>query len=326
MRLRTPASLLRCVIVRWVGCLSVGFLAASSPLAAENPALVPDFANVAYGADPRNVLDLWQAPAEVPTPVFIYFHGGGFTGGDKSGCPAQAAGLCRKMGISFVSANYRLVSGPAGAPFPAPMLDGARVVQFLRANTWKWNLDPRRIAIGGGSAGGDIALWVALHDDLADPKAADPVLRESSRVACVISWDGQSSNDPHLVSMLGGPKTDHPSLLPLYGVKTRAELETPAMRKTIEEASAVNHATRDDPPVLLIYGQPMTALPLPETVDWGTAIHHPFFGKLLKDKLDPLGVPCEFYHGGARPPPNGLQDFLGKYLMTAPGEGNRQTR
>lgn len=277
----------------------------------------PDLRDIRYGPAARQRFDLWRAPATAkPAPVFVFFHGGGFTGGDKTGVNAALLADCLRSGIAVVSANYRLIIGDGAAPYPAPMLDGARVVQFLRSHAADWNLDPTRIAIGGGSAGANLSLWVALHDDLADPQAADPVARASSRVACVISWDGQTSNDPHLVKLLGGPKTDHPSLLPLYGVKARADLETPAMRRVVEAASAINHASKDDPPVLLVYGGALTPVPLPDTVDWGVAIHHPYFGKLLKDKLNPLGVPCEFYY--ARSPRPLHRDtcigFLRKYL------------
>ncbi len=279
-------------------------------------AVPPDFANITYGPYRRNVLDFWKAKSDSPAPVFVFFHGGGFMGGDKSNYIPSILAICQANGISFASANYRLISGDGAAPFPAPMLDGARVIQFLRTKAREWNIDPKRIAIGGGSAGANLSLWVALHDDLADPKSADPVLRESSRVSCVISWDGQTSNDPHIFqSVLGGPKTDYPSLLQFFGAKTRAELETPAMRKMAEEASAVNYATKEDPPILLIYGRPMTPVPLPETTDWSIVIHHPAYGKILKDKLDPLGVHCEFYHSGDKPPADCEQKFLSKYLV-----------
>jgi len=303
--------------------VGVFLLVAGAAIAGETPPKNngPNFANVSYGPYKRNVFDLWKPGTDKTVPVFIFFHGGGFMGGDKSGYIDGIQKECLKNGIAFVSADYRLIIGGGAAPYPAPMLDGARVVQFLRARAKEWNLDPKRIAIGGGSAGANISLWVALHNDLADPKSDDPVLRESSRVACVVSWDGQTSNDPHLIrQLLGGPKTDHPALLPFYGVKKREELETPAMRKVEEDASAVTHASQDDPPVLLTYGRRMTPLPLPETTDMSIVIHHPAFGKLLKDKLDALGVPCQFYYGDSpqQIQPGTCMEFLKKSLHVAP--------
>jgi acetyl esterase/lipase len=92
--------------------------------AVQGPA--PTAANVEYGPYRRNVLDVWKADSAKPTPVLINFHGGGFVAGDKS---AVTAAPYLKQGISVVSANYRFVQGDEqSAPYPAPMLDGARVV------------------------------------------------------------------------------------------------------------------------------------------------------------------------------------------------------
>ncbi len=62
-----------------------------------------------------------------------------------------------------------------GITSPAPQHDGARAIQFLRSKAGEWNLDPKRFAAFGGSAGTGISLWTGLHDDLADPKSSDPV-------------------------------------------------------------------------------------------------------------------------------------------------------
>jgi hypothetical protein len=74
--------------------------------------------------------------------------------------------------------------------------DACRVVQFLRANAAKWNLDPKRIAVGGGSQGALPALYVACATDQANPDSADPVERASSRVTCAAAYRSQPSIDP----------------------------------------------------------------------------------------------------------------------------------
>jgi hypothetical protein len=55
---------------------------------ARPPAIAPDLANVACGPERRNAFDLWRPKTDKPVPVFIYFHGGGFMGGDKSRTPS----------------------------------------------------------------------------------------------------------------------------------------------------------------------------------------------------------------------------------------------
>lgn len=276
----------------------------------------PTHANVPYGSHERNVLDFWQAESESPTPVVICFHGGGFVGGDKSNFAGTGAGYVAE-GISMVSANYRLAKGPNAAPFPAAMLDGARVVQFVRQKAQKWNIDSERVALQGGSAGACMSIWIALHDDLAEPESTDPVARESTRVSCVVSSGGQTFLDPDMiVQHIGGNPDVHPSLLPFFGAPTRAALSESPFRELVQEACALNYATGDDPPLLLLYGGALDDTPLPEDASIGRSIHHAMFGKVLKDKLDPLGVECHLGYEGYPAP--GTIDFLKQHLrMTA---------
>ncbi|MFC1627521.1 hypothetical protein ACFL3H_00230, partial [Gemmatimonadota bacterium] len=57
-----------------------------------------------------------------------------------------------------------------------------------------------------------------------------------------------------------------------------------------EEASPINHATADDPPVFMYFNQPN--VPLPPGCFGDQYVHHPALGYILKEKLDQLGVPC----------------------------------
>lgn len=146
----------------------------------------PTRADLRYGPFERNTIDLWQTREPVgpgsDAPLVLFFHGGGFVGGDKGSVPAWLVERCLAQGISVASANYRLSTR---SPFPAPMLDGARAIQYLRLHARELGIDPRRIAACGNSAGAGIALWVGFHDDLADPGNADPILRQSSRLSCM---------------------------------------------------------------------------------------------------------------------------------------------
>jgi cephalosporin-C deacetylase-like acetyl esterase len=86
--------------------------------------------------------------------------------------------------------NCRLTDGGKN-PYPIPMHDSARALQFLRYQAEEYNLDKTRVASTGGSAGGCIALWLGFHDDMADPKNEDPVLRESTRLIALAPAGGQ---------------------------------------------------------------------------------------------------------------------------------------
>jgi acetyl esterase len=256
----------------------------------------PDLVDIRYGPDDRHVLDIWKAipqPGhEGPTPVVIFFHGGGFRCGDKSSVPGWLVAKCLKAGISVASANYRLSQT---APYPAPMLDGARAIQFLRSKSSHFGLDPARFAASGSSAGAGIALWVGFHDDLADSANRDPVARQSTRVQCLGVDGAQTSYDPRFIkALIGGRAYQHSALRPFFGINSDSDLDSPRKLRLYEDASPLYHVSSDDPPVILFYQEPNA--PMPADAKPGAGIHHPRFGAALKSKLDPLGVECIVHH------------------------------
>lgn len=269
---------------------------AKSMASAEPEKPAPDLVDIHYGPDARHVLDIWKAkPREADaglTPLVVFFHGGGFRGGDKSSVPGWLVTGCLKAGISVASANYRLSQT---APYPAPMLDGARVIQLLRSRSSEFGLDPSRFAASGNSAGAGIALWVGFHDDLADSASRDPVARQSSRVRCLGVDGAQTSYDPRFIkALIGGRAWEHSALRPFFGIKSDSDFDSPKTHCLFEEASPLNHASSDDPPVILFYKEPNK--PVPPHAKAGAGIHHPRFGAALKSKLDPLGVECIVRH------------------------------
>ncbi|MBI2948869.1 MAG: alpha/beta hydrolase, partial [Verrucomicrobia bacterium] len=116
----------------------------------------PDLANVHYGSHERNVLDLWKAKSDRPAPLVVFIHGGGFRGGSKEALSPALLDGCLKSGISVMAINYRL---SPEVSFPAHYLDCARAIQFARSKAKEWNIDPKRTAATGGSAGAGTSLW-----------------------------------------------------------------------------------------------------------------------------------------------------------------------
>ena len=254
----------------------------------------PQFENVSYGTHPSNVLDLWQARSDRPTPLVVFIHGGGFSQGDKragllkNGMQARV-NACLQAGISYASINYRL-SGVA--IYPAQMQDSARAVQFLRSKAKEWNLDPKRFAACGGSAGAGISMWLAFRDDLADPSSTDPVARESTRLTCAAVFDAQTSYDPRFIKqIIPGNAYRHERLIKLFDVKPE-EIENPPPEKAkmFEDSSPLTHISPGDPPVYIWYfGENK---PLGPDADPNLGIHHPKFGAVLKEKMDALKIEC----------------------------------
>ncbi len=271
-------------------------------------AVPPTFENVKYGPHERHMLDLWQAKSDRPTPLLVSIHGGGFMVGNKT-VPPQLLKDCLEAGISVAAINYRFSSH---AIAPAAFHDGARAVQFLRSQANEWNLDPRRFAASGESAGAGISLWLAFHKDLADPKSEDPVLRQSTRLTCAVVFEGQSSYDPRFVRNLFPDKDVH-KVIPLQRLfdvdMEKLDQLPPEKYQLFEEVSPINHVTSDAPPVLLWYS---SSIDTPVTTQ-RIGIHHPLLGKKLKEKMDALNVPCEVVAGGKKldgSPPTPTIEFL----------------
>jgi acetyl esterase len=272
-------------------CRCLSFLMLTSVLAAQGQQPQPpppDHADVRYGPHERNVLDVWLAKSPTPTPLVVYYHGGGFRAGDKRTLNVELLEKLRSGGITVAAANYRLSNA---APYPAQMQDSARALQFLRLHAKRYNIDPTRVAAFGGSAGAGISQWLAYHNDLADRANSDPVLRQSTRLAAVAPFNAQSSYDPRFIKKLMNTDQVHPALVALFGMSSPADADDPRFFPLFEDSSAINHLTADDPPILVFFGQRND--PLPPNSTGEQHIHHPKFGFALKEKADRLGVPCE---------------------------------
>lgn len=262
--------------------------------------LHPTYADVAYGPHERNVLDFYEAPSRKPAPLLIRIHEGAFVEGDKrEDLSPVTVRVLKYSGIHLASINYRFCDGK-DVIFPAPLLDGARAVQFLRSKAEEWNIDPERVACYGGSSGAGIALWIGFHDDLADPDNPDPVLRQSTRLTAIGNFEGQPTYDPiKIKELMRGRTWEHPSMLKIFGIKTAAEAlhPTPRLRRLYDEGSAITFLTKDDPPVFMSYEE--ADGPLPADAKPGEGIHHPNFGRMLKERLDELGIENIFLNHNA---------------------------
>lgn len=236
---------------------SVLFLVAAILAVTASPAcaqLAPTEKDVAYDNDHgAQKLDVYLAKSEKPMPTMVYIHGGGWRGGSKNRIPPWLESAVKEGWLSVVSVEYRFSDV---APHPAQVNDCVRAVQFVRHNAEKWNIDPQRIGATGGSAGGHLSLWVALHDDAARPDSADPIERESSRVACAVSFAG-----PTDWSLLREVEHNHPAYRLLLGYEPGTpakEMDDAAMK----DVSPISFASKDDPPVLQVHGDADDVVPL----------------------------------------------------------------
>lgn len=276
-------------------CMLLTAFVSCTSIALGDDGIPPTFTDVHYGPHARNVMDVWLAESDKPRPVLISIHGGGFRKGDKS-VSSGVLRECLKSGISVVAITYRF-SDEAIAP--ASFHDSARAVQFVRHHAKEWGINPAKVAATGGSAGAGISLWLGFHDDMADPDNPDPVLRESTRLTCMAVNNGQSSYDPRFIRDLF-PGTDthmNAALASLFGVDLAHLDDLPEEKyKLFEEVSAIPHLTAYDSPVLMTYDSDYDTPISSRSI----GIHHPRFGKALKDKMDSLGIECTVLTGFTR--------------------------
>ncbi len=243
-------------------------------------------ADYKYGPHERQAFDFWRAPGAEAAPVLVFVHGGGWLGSDKNqyhGFRATVDSLHRR-GISVANVNYRFSSD---APLPAPVYDAARAIQTLRAKATEWGIDKNRIAATGDSAGGCTVLWLATHDDLADPKAGDPVARESTRLCGAAAEGAQTTIDPVVIRKdVYETALAHQMICRAAGFPDNKAMDAGYEKAAAlyKEFSPINHLSADDPPIWLGYQGPVT--------DPAEGIHSSMFGVIFKKRADEVGAKC----------------------------------
>ena len=279
----------------------------------------PTHFNVSYGPHRKNVIHFWKAESEKPTPVLLFIHGGGWmAGGRLSGL---TGGLLQQMldnGISVASVEYRFIPEATAdgvtPPVHGPLHDAARALQFVRSKADEWNIDKSRIAASGGSAGACTSLWLAFHDDLADPESDDPVARESTRLIGAAVRGAQTTLDPaqmkewtpnsrygaHAFGIVGDGKV-HKTPFDAFLAK-RGEITD-----WISAYSPYALVSSDDPPVHLHYSaKPGLGEPQKDPT------HTSNFGVKLQEHCEAHAVDCELVYPGA---PNVETAETGDYLV-----------
>jgi hypothetical protein len=272
----------------------------------------PDIADGKYGPFAANTFDLWKAKATKPTPLVVYIHGGGLARGDKSALSVNQLNEMLEAGLTVMAINYRLTGE---AIYPQHYMDSARAIQYARLHAKEFNIDPKRVAATGSSAGGMTSLWIGFHDEMADKKNPDPVLRQSTRLKVMAVSAAQTTLVPDVVTKYVGPlamqyQTYYSGAM--FG-STPELMKTPKGVELFTAISPMTYLTKDDPPVWAFYSVPATPLTDKSTVS--DAIHHPGFGVALKEAMDKLKIECRIRHKDDGQKVNeDMIRFLRKYL------------
>jgi acetyl esterase/lipase len=174
-------------------------------------------------------LDLYQPACTAgAAPVVVLVHGGGWRSGERTNLAAMAIGLARR-GYAAATVTYRL-SGQAR--YPAAVNDVREAVRWLRAHAHEHAIDPARIAIAGGSAGGQIASLVGVTD---------------SGVQAIVNIDGLSDFTSDEARLHEDDPAKNPSAAGAWFGGRYAEKAA-----LWREASPTFYVTSQTPPILFI--------------------------------------------------------------------------
>ncbi len=245
--------------------------------------------NVSYGPHARNRFDIWLVESDQPAPLVIFIHGGGFKRGDKSLLyDSDLLVDLTAAGISVAGVNYRYYHQDARGVLAS--LDDVRLfVQYIRQHADRYNIDKHRVGCYGGSAGAAASLWLAFHDDMADPQSDDPMLRESTRIRCAGAMASPATLDLlQWKSILGLPEFSPKQMQEIadnFGLDDVSDIDSEkgsAIRARLDMLALMS---ADDPPVFVfnneVGGVPTTT---------GHMGHHPNHAMVLKQRADQVGI------------------------------------
>ncbi|MEO0876660.1 MAG: T9SS type A sorting domain-containing protein, partial [Bacteroidota bacterium] len=289
--------------------LSINFnpIPASFNINSPNPLYALDVNYDVLDVD-RQAFHLFLPDSTGAYPLVIYIHGGGFTGGSRDVVLTDQNRIADikyflEQGIAYASIDYRVL--PTGTAemegVIKPLNDSKRALQFIRHYAETLHIVPERIVLTGGSAGAGTSLWLASRADMADPDAADPVLRASTRVcATAISgsqatydlykwetevyndFDGQGTNFTidSMVNLLTFERYSN-----FYGgLDSNYQLiHDPFLIQYRQDVDMLYHLSEDDPP-LYISSRSGAIHPSQDL------FHHPFHGQLIQNQALAAGI------------------------------------
>jgi len=175
-----------------------------------------------------------------PFPAVLCIHGGGFRAGSRSGYDTLCLRLAEK-GYVAATVDYRLAPK---YPFPAAVHDTKEAVRWLRGNAKNYRIDPDRIGVMGGSAGGHLAQFLGVTADVKDFEGDGGHREQSSRVACVVNYFGPSD-----FTKSYGKSVDAAEVLPLF---LGGDLQKARRRHVL--ASPLYWVTPHAAPTLCVHG------------------------------------------------------------------------
>jgi acetyl esterase/lipase len=215
-------------------------------------------------------LDVWQLQTKESAPTVVYFHGGGWFFGDRTGAlPYLMPWLAR--GWNVINVDYRM-SGTALAP--AAVEDARCALRWVYRNADHFHLDTNRLVVTGHSAGGHLALMSGMlqeSDGLDNNCPADAAMGDRPlKVAAIVDWYGPTD----VPDLLGGPDRK------TYAVAWLGSL--PDKESVARRVSPLTYVRPGLPPVFIVHGDQDPTVPYAQSVR-------------LHEELDREHVPNELF-------------------------------
>jgi len=274
-------------------------------------------ANLSYLEPGRQEkLDLYL-PANRPpgkrSPGIVIIHGGGWTAGDKASAREFSIGTdLAKAGYVCASINYCLTKG---RNWPQQLFDCKNAVRFLRANAWRYRVDPEHIGVIGGSAGGHLSLMVAYTSGVPEFEPSTPYPGIRDDVQGVVDMYGLTNLFTRQKTDPNGNPTGERRALSSFASGTRY-----SNAEGWKLGSPVFHVKRDSPPTLILHGKADTTVDRNQAVELaakltGSGVEHELI------LLDAVGHTFDLHSWNHKPLPvdvhSAVVGFFDKHLKSA---------
>jgi acetyl esterase/lipase len=228
----------------------------------------------------------------------------------------------------FISRGYTVFAVVHGSQpkftIPEVLGDMNRAVRFIRNHAAEYHIDPERLGIYGGSAGGHLSLMQGTAGDAGNPEAKDPIDRESSRVKAVACFfpptDFLNYGKPGVNALGRGVLKDFRAPFDFHEYDRKSNSFVPVtddakLEEIAKLISPIYHVTADDPPTLIMHGDADTLVPIQQA-------------QIIVDKFKEVGVESELVvkpgaaHGWPDMPKDLsiLADWFDKHLKRSEGK------